>query len=160
MTSDGHSGPEERVSGWTVIYDADCGFCNWLLALLLRWDRAEQLHPVALQRPEADALLAELTIAERNASWHLVSPSGERHSGGAAFAPVLNLLPAGRTLGAGVARVPKLADRAYRWTAAHRMQLSRWVPAAAKRRAKARVRERELSSDRLGHSATRRNASE
>jgi predicted DCC family thiol-disulfide oxidoreductase YuxK len=143
MTSEGYSRPDERGSGWTVIYDADCGFCNWLLALLLRWDRSERLRPVALQRPEVQGLLTDLTIVERNASWHLVSPSGERHSGGAAFAPLLGLLPAGRMLGAGVARVPSLADRGYSWTAAHRMQLSRCVPEAAKRRAKARVRQRE-----------------
>jgi predicted DCC family thiol-disulfide oxidoreductase YuxK len=143
MTSEGHSRPDERVSAWTVIYDADCGFCNWLLALLLRWDRQELLRPVALQRPEVRALLADLTVVERNASWHLLSPSGERHSGGAALAPLLGLLPAGRMLGAGIARVPSLADRGYRWTAAHRSQISRWLPSAAKRRARARVRQRE-----------------
>jgi predicted DCC family thiol-disulfide oxidoreductase YuxK len=27
------------VGRWIVLYDADCGFCNWLLAWLLRWDR-------------------------------------------------------------------------------------------------------------------------
>jgi predicted DCC family thiol-disulfide oxidoreductase YuxK len=135
--------PEERISAWTVIYDADCGFCNWVLALLLRWDRPERLRPAALQLPEVQRLLADLTPAERNASWHLVSPSGERHSGGAALAPLLGLLPGGRVLSAGVARVPSLADRGYRLTAAHRMQLSKFVPAAAKRRARARVRQRE-----------------
>jgi predicted DCC family thiol-disulfide oxidoreductase YuxK len=143
MTSEGYSRPDERGSGWTVIYDADCGFCNWLLALLLRWDRPERLRPVALQRPEAQGLLADLTTVERNASWHLVSPSGERYSGGAAFAPLLGVLPGGRMLGAVAARVPSLADRGYCWTAAHRTQLSRYVPEAAKRRAKARVRQRE-----------------
>jgi predicted DCC family thiol-disulfide oxidoreductase YuxK len=143
MTSEGHSGPGERVSAWTVIYDADCGLCNWLLALLLRWDRPERLRPVALHRPEVQGLLADLTIVERNASWHLVSPGGEVHSGGAALAPLLSLLPAGRILGSGVARVPSLADRGYCWTAAHRRQLSRWIPSGAKRRAKARVRQRE-----------------
>ena len=41
---------------WLVLYDADCGLCNWLLAGLLRWDRAARLHPIALGRPEADDL--------------------------------------------------------------------------------------------------------
>jgi predicted DCC family thiol-disulfide oxidoreductase YuxK len=130
-------------SGWTVIYDSDCGFCNWVLALLLRWDWPKRLRPVSLQSHEVQGLLAGLTAAERSASWHLVAPGGERHSGGAALAPLLGLLPGGRVLSAGVARVPSLADRGYRWTAAHRAQLSKCVPAATKRRAKARVRQRE-----------------
>ena len=52
--------------------------------------------PIALQRPEADDLLADLTPAERMASWHLISPTGVRRSGGAAVAPLLRLLPGGR----------------------------------------------------------------
>ena len=46
-----------------MLYDADCGFCKWTLSLLLRWDRAARLAPVALQRPEAADLLVELTPA-------------------------------------------------------------------------------------------------
>src|SRR5205085_5688690 len=65
-----------------VLYDSDCGFCKWLLSILLRWDRAERLRPVALQSPEAGDLLRELTPAARMASWHLVSPTGELRSGG------------------------------------------------------------------------------
>ena len=63
-----------------VLYDAECGLCKWLLSGLLRWDRAARLHPIALQRSEADDLLRELTPAERMASWHLISPTGERRS--------------------------------------------------------------------------------
>ena len=50
---------------WLVLYDADCGFCKWALAGVLRWDRAGRLRPIALQRPEADELLAELSGEER-----------------------------------------------------------------------------------------------
>jgi predicted DCC family thiol-disulfide oxidoreductase YuxK len=88
VTDNAHGG--ERPSGlpserrWAVLYDADCDFCTWLLSALLRWDRAARLHPIALQRSEADDLLQELTPTERMASWHLISPTGERRSGGAA----------------------------------------------------------------------------
>ena len=41
-----------------VLYDADCGFCRWCLAQLLRLDRHGRLRPVALQDPEADLLLS------------------------------------------------------------------------------------------------------
>jgi predicted DCC family thiol-disulfide oxidoreductase YuxK len=127
---------------WTVLYDADCGFCMWLLSALLRWDRAARLHPIALQRSEADDLLQELTSAERMASWHLISPTGERRSGGAAVPPLLRVL-AGRLPAAGFARFPRLTDRGYRWVAEHRSQLSKLVPASAKQRASQRVHQRE-----------------
>jgi predicted DCC family thiol-disulfide oxidoreductase YuxK len=128
---------------WVVLYDADCGFCNWLLAGILRWDRAVRLRPIALQRPEADDLLSDLPPADRMASWHLISPTGARRSGGAAVAPLLRLLPGGRVPAAAFARVPSLTDRGYLWVAAHRSPLSSWVPASVKRRASKRIRQRE-----------------
>jgi predicted DCC family thiol-disulfide oxidoreductase YuxK len=131
------------MSRWAVLYDADCGFCMWLLSALLRWDRAARLQPIALQRSEADDLLQALTPAERMASWHLISPGGERHSGGAAVPPLLRVLPAGRLPAAGFARLPRLTDRGYRWVAEHRAQLSRWMPSSAKQRATQRVQKRE-----------------
>jgi predicted DCC family thiol-disulfide oxidoreductase YuxK len=109
----------------------------------LRWDRAARLAPVALQGPEAADLLMELTPAERMASWHLISPSGERRSGGEALPPLLHALPGGRLPAAVFARFPRLTARGYRWVAEHRSELSRWVPPGAKRRAGQRVHGRE-----------------
>ncbi len=131
---------------WIVLYDSECGFCKWVLAALLRRDRAARLRPLALQRPEAEALLADLPPAERLVSWHLVSPGGERRSGGDAIPALLRLLPGGRAVAAAFARFPRATDRGYRWVAEHRSRLSRWVPAGAKRRAAEAVRERELST--------------
>jgi predicted DCC family thiol-disulfide oxidoreductase YuxK len=128
---------------WAVLYDADCGFCKWLLFALLRWDRVARLHPIALQRSEADDLLQELTPAERMASWHLISPTGERRSGGAAVAPLLRLLPAGRLPAAGFARFPRLTERGYRLVGEHRSQLSKLVPSNAQQRASKRIHQRE-----------------
>jgi predicted DCC family thiol-disulfide oxidoreductase YuxK len=128
---------------WVVLYDADCGFCTWLLAGLLRADRGARLRPIALQRPEADDLLPDLAPAERMASWHLISPTHARHSGGAAVAPLLRLLPGGRVPAVAFARIPRLTERGYRWVADHRSQLSRWVPMSFKQHASDRVRQRE-----------------
>jgi predicted DCC family thiol-disulfide oxidoreductase YuxK len=127
----------------TVIYDADCGFCRWSLALLLLWDRGA-LRPLPLGTPEADRLLADLSEEKRNASWHLVldatsspdgtaSPGPARFSAGAALAPALAFLPAGRMPSALVARMPRLTERGYRWVADHRGLLGRFVPARARR---------------------------
>jgi len=128
-----------------VLYDADCGFCAWLLSALLRWDRRSCLRPLALQRTEADDLLAELTREERMQSWHLISPSGERSSAGAAFPPLLRLLPGGGPLAAAAERQPALTDRAYGWVAKHRGALGGLVPGASKRRAGEYVRAREYA---------------
>lgn len=120
---------------WLVLYDGDCGLCKWLLAWLLRWDRERRLRPMALQRPEAGALLADLDPAERMASWHLVSPDGTRVSAGAALPSLLGLLPCGRLPAEVLGRFPRLTSAGYRWVATHRVGISRFVPRRSKRRA-------------------------
>jgi len=132
-----------RTGRWLVLYDADCGVCNVLMSLLLRWDRAALLRPLALQHADAGDLLAELTVAERMASWHLISPSGRRRSGGDALPALLALLPLGRAPAVLLERFPALADSGYRYVAGHRSGLSRWLPAGVKRRARASVLGRE-----------------
>ncbi len=130
---------------WLILYDEDCGFCQSLLAGLLIWDRSGRLRPLALQRQEAVAALTGLDPAGRMGSWHLVSPSGERYSAGAAFAPVLKLMPGGEPAARLAATFPGASERGYRWVAEHRSLLSKAVPGAAKRRAQQRVRRRERS---------------
>jgi predicted DCC family thiol-disulfide oxidoreductase YuxK len=124
---------------WTLLYDADCGFCTWIMSGVLTWDRHDRLVPRALQSAQAQALLSDLGPEERLASWHLISPDGERLSAGSGLAPLLRLLPAGTIPALGIARLPRLTNRAYDWVANHRSQLSRAVPAAMKRRASERV---------------------
>jgi predicted DCC family thiol-disulfide oxidoreductase YuxK len=145
--------------GAIVIYDNDCGFCRWSLALLLDRDDPDRrpLRPLPLGTPEADYLLHDLTAAEREASWHLVfdppaaadfdqlsfdltgpaisgAPiSGSlRFSAGAALAPALRLLPRGRRLAWLVDRVPGPTERGYRWVAGHRSLLGRFVSRGAR----------------------------
>jgi predicted DCC family thiol-disulfide oxidoreductase YuxK len=116
-----------------VIYDSDCGFCRFSLALLLKLDRGGRaLRPLPLRTDEADHLLADLSVERRNASWHLVR-DGHRASAGAALAPALRLLPGGRIPAAGFARFPRATEGAYRWVADHRGLLGRFVPARARR---------------------------
>jgi predicted DCC family thiol-disulfide oxidoreductase YuxK len=129
----------EKQATWTVLYDAECGFCAWILSGLLAWDRARRLRPTALQSCEASRLLADLEVAERMASWHLISPAGTRQSGGAAGVQVLRLLPGGRMPAAVFARFPRLTERGYRSLAEHRSQLARLIPTTAKRKARRRI---------------------
>jgi predicted DCC family thiol-disulfide oxidoreductase YuxK len=138
MTSLGPDPPTR----WTVLYDADCGFCRWSLSLVLAVDRRRRLVPVPLATAAADALLVDLSAEERAGSWHLVAPNGERTSAGAAAPPLLRLLPGGRAPAALLAYTPALTERAYRWVADHRSWLSRAVPSGAKRRASERIARR------------------
>ena len=125
-----------------MIYDADCGFCRWSLALLLRADRDRRLRPLALGTPEAEGLLADLDQEQREASWHLVNPDGVRASAGAALPAVVELLPHGRVPASLLKRIPGPTERVYRWVADHRSHLSRAVPSNAKRRATALIQTR------------------
>jgi predicted DCC family thiol-disulfide oxidoreductase YuxK len=114
-----------------------------MLAGFLRWDTERVLAPVALQSELAGRLLSDLTPEQQMASWHLVAPSGERRSAGAALAPMLVLLPHGRPLSAVLDRIPAVVDRGYLWIAGHRRALSRLVPSRWKRAGAALVSERE-----------------
>jgi len=129
----------------TVIYDADCGFCRWSLALLLRADRDHRLRPLALGTPEADRLLAPMPRDEQFASWHLIDPGGRRTSAGAGLPTVLRLLPGGRLPADMLARMPALTERGYRWVADHRTTFGPQIPDGAKRRATERIAAREAA---------------
>jgi predicted DCC family thiol-disulfide oxidoreductase YuxK len=105
-----------------LYYDEDCGFCRWMLAWVLRWDRRRRLEPVAITRPE------DLD------SWHFAR-DGERWSAGRVFAPLLEELPGGRVLAPAARRLEWLLVPGYRWVANHRTGLSKLVPDGSKRRA-------------------------
>jgi predicted DCC family thiol-disulfide oxidoreductase YuxK len=137
------TGMPRDPSTWTVLYDRDCGFCRWSLAQLLALDRRFRLRPIALGTPVADSLLADLTVDQREASWHLIAPDGRRWSAGAAAPPLLRLLPGGKAPAVLLERMPRATERSYRWVADHRSRLSRLIPAAAKARADGRIARRE-----------------
>ena len=103
-----------------VLYDRDCGFCNWSLKRVLSWDRRGRLRPVAIQSDEGERLLAGMDEDERLASWHLVRPDGRVVSAGAAAPELLELLPGGGPLARLTARFPRATARAYRFVADNR----------------------------------------
>ena len=125
-----------------VLYDGDCGFCRWTLALLLRWDRGHRLWPATIEGPVGERWLAAMPVAARLASWHLVEQGGAVTSAGRAFAPLSAYHPAGRLLRLLPLRV---VEPAYRFVAGRRSAFSRFVPgrrvAAATELVRARERE-------------------
>ena len=108
-----------------VLYDADCGFCKLAVRSLLWLDRRRCLRPVAIQGAEGRALLGGLPEPQRLGSAHLLSPDGTLYSGGAAAAPLAELLPGGSIAARLFLRFPSATDHAYRWVARRRGLLGR-----------------------------------
>jgi predicted DCC family thiol-disulfide oxidoreductase YuxK len=135
-----------RPPAVTVLYDHDCGFCRWSVGRLLAWDRPGRLRPLAIQSPEGQRLLADLTPEQRLTSAHAVDAAGRRTSGGDALAPVAAVLPAGAPLAALARRAPGLARAGYRAVADRRTLLGSLVGDAAKARADERIAQRSASS--------------
>ena len=123
----------------TILYDADCGFCRFTLALLLAWDRRHLLMPVSIQSDEGQELLRDVAPELRLASAHAVTADGRVYSGGAALAPVARVLPAGAPVALAARLLERPVDRGYRWVAANRTALSRPVPRRWKDGAAARI---------------------
>jgi predicted DCC family thiol-disulfide oxidoreductase YuxK len=114
-----------------LLYDDDCGFCRWIAATILRWDRRGSIRALRLQGPEAEALLARMDPAQRMASWHLATTDGAVRSGAAAVAPLARLLPGGRPIAYVAELFPGLTRLAYGFVARHRGTLGRLIGARA-----------------------------
>ena len=109
-----------------------------MLGKLLAWDRRGALWPVPISSAEGERLLADVPSEQRLASWHLVR-DGRRWSAGAAFPPLLSLLPGGTLPARLSARMPRLSEAGYAFAARNRGLFGRLVSDAAKRRADRRI---------------------
>lgn len=126
----------------TILYDAECPFCRWSAGMLLAWDRAGRLAPLALQDPAAAQLLSDLSHERRMETWHLITAAGNRHSGGAAFAPLFDLLPGASPLARLAARFPRAAGRLYDVVSKRRNKVVKLVPAQLQRFATREIQQR------------------
>ncbi len=126
----------DPYSGRAVLfYDEACGFCRWCASKALDWDRERLVLPLAITAPESAALLADVEPDRLLASWHFRDSSGNLFSGGAAFAPLLQLLPGGSPLAALASRFPRGVERLYRAVASNRGVLGALVTSGASERA-------------------------
>ncbi|HEX2195634.1 MAG TPA: DUF393 domain-containing protein [Actinomycetota bacterium] len=113
-----------------VLYDADCGFCTWVVDKIAGRVEAGALEIVPLQAPRADELLAGRVDEQAKwESWHLVEADGTLYSGGEALPPVLRHVRGGRSAGRAAARFPRVASALYRIVARNRDKLGRVVRA-------------------------------
>jgi predicted DCC family thiol-disulfide oxidoreductase YuxK len=110
-----------------VLYAADCGFCRWSLALLLRRDRDGRLLPLPIESPEGDELLAGMPREQRLRSAHVVTPDGRVWSGGDAVEPIARALWGRVPAGAARALRPPLRG-GYRLVADNRFRLGPRIP--------------------------------
>lgn len=126
-----HHVPDARPPEDTliVLYDDDCGFCEVMLAMLLRWDRANRVRPVPIQSTRGEDLLIDMEREDRLKSWHLLDAEGMLHSGGAGIPVIFDALPGGTPITSVVSRCPTATSRTYDWVASHRVLLGRGLRA-------------------------------
>ena len=105
----------------TVLYDADCALCR-ALARPLASRRDVALAPIRSERGEA--LLADLSPAERESSLHAVDADGVRRSGVDALPDLVRRLRGGHALAWLIERFPRAARRGYALVARNRMLLT------------------------------------
>jgi predicted DCC family thiol-disulfide oxidoreductase YuxK len=96
---------------------------------------------VPIESEDGRRLLEGLSEEERQSSWHIVV-AGRRYSAGAAFPPLLRLLPGGRPLAWLAARMPGWSGAGYSLVASRRGTLGPLLTEGAKRRADERIRRR------------------
>lgn len=113
-----------------VLYDADCGFCTWVVDRIAARVAPGSVEITPLQSSRADQLLAgRVDEAAKWESWHLVESDGSLHSGGDAIPLVLRHVRGGRTIGRLARRFPRSTAAAYRLVARNRDRLGRVVRA-------------------------------
>jgi len=136
----------QRTKRVTVLYDGDCGFCRWVTAWLIRWDRPHRLDVEPIQGPEGTRMLADLSPQERLRSWHCVDETGKRASGGAAFPFVFQVLPGGIPLARLTRSLPSAVDAAYRFVAGWRRFWGRLLPRRSIERADSILEKRKIEN--------------
>ncbi len=128
-----------------VVYDGDCGFCRWVVAALLIWDRRRDLAAAPYQ--DVRDRLGPDGSEERPRSWYaIVEADGQVLAAGAGFPALFARLPGGHLLAWLARRFPRAAERAYRVVADRRGLLGRLLPRGCVARADRVIARRAIRS--------------
>lgn len=110
-----------------VLFDRECGFCRWSVAVLLSLDGGRKLEPVAIQSAVGQSLLAGVPEADRLESAHAVAQDGVVLSGGDAAPLIARSLRFGRPVAWLASSSPSATRAAYRAVASNRASVGRLV---------------------------------
>lgn len=86
---------ELELSDYIMVYDADCGPCRRFKHFVDFLDIDNQIDFVPLTQAEEFGLLNRIPQYLRYKSFHLISPTGDIHSGAEAIPHLINLFPLG-----------------------------------------------------------------
>jgi predicted DCC family thiol-disulfide oxidoreductase YuxK len=112
----------------TVLFDADCGFCQWSREVIARLDRGRAVRFVPLASAATEVPGAP-SVATLRRSMHLVTQTGEWVTGGEAWLRIMALVPVLWPL-AFLARLPvlhRLVEPTYAVIARDRHRFGRLV---------------------------------
>jgi predicted DCC family thiol-disulfide oxidoreductase YuxK len=119
-----------------VLFDRDCGFCQWTVRQLRPMDRRHRLRFVSLQDVRAGVRGVVLESVARDHpldhAIHVVDDDGTVRAGGRAMLRILDVLPGGRLLRpwAALPGAEPLIDGLYTVLARNRNALGRLVAAS------------------------------
>lgn len=104
--------PEYTTRAATLVFDADCGVCRVVVALVLRLDRERRITPVALQSALGTGITEPVSPELRGMSWHVLV-DGVLSSDAAVVAAVGDWVRCGRPMAFIARRAPRLSRAVY-----------------------------------------------
>ncbi len=110
----------------TILYDRDCGICQWAMEWVVRLDKKRRFACVPSQEADLGALAPGLSAERCATEMVVVSATGEVCGGGDAVRFISRRLPL-MNLVWPLMEAPGLrqaVDRGYRWIAENRLRLS------------------------------------
>jgi predicted DCC family thiol-disulfide oxidoreductase YuxK len=129
----------------TILYDADCGFCIWMVAMLLRTDRRGDIGTATIQSAR-HRQLASIADDRVLRSWHVATADGVS-SAGAGLTALLSEMRWSRPIAAVLRRLPGFAERLYRLIADRRATFARLIPERHKAAARQTVARRARATE-------------